>query len=195
MKLLQFLGFQKKRVSDTPYPYKDILHLWEDDYLMLELLPHDNLEFVKAETERINNFGQEHFDGNGFTEITPVSEKPIKTIEKLIDIAEIETIITKSGLEKIGRFHMQGAGLLEGDKAPLGFGANKFAIMCDRQDHLLKHIWVTGRTETEEEKRKLADALLSIGLTFNFIAVNWYQCEYYNLVEKSSVLKFIKNSC
>ena len=94
MNILKLLGLQKKTTSDKPYPYKDILHLWEDDYLMLELLSHDNFEFVKAETKRINDFGQEHFDGSGFTNIIPISEKPIKTIEKLIDIHEIENIMT-----------------------------------------------------------------------------------------------------
>jgi len=203
MNLLKLLGFKKKTVEDkpssvikdAPYGYKDILHLWEDDYLMLELLPNDNLDFVKVETQRINNFAQEHFDGNGFTDITPISEKPVKTIEKLIDLQEVESILTKAGLEKIGQFHMQDVGLLQGDKAPLGFGSNRFAIMCDKENNFLKNIWVTGHTDTEDEKHKLGHALLSIGHTYNFIAVNWYQGQYYNLSEKESVEDFVKNSC
>jgi len=195
MNLLKLFGLQKKTTSSDPYPYKNILHLWEDDYLMLELLPHDNLEFIKAETKRISDFGQEHFDGSGYTEITPVSEKPVKTIEKLIDIGEIENIITKTGLEKITHVHMQGVGLLEGNKAPLGFGTNRFAIICDRQNNLLKHIWVTGHTDTDDDKQKLAETLLVLGQTFNFFAVNWFRCEYYNLIEESSVMEFVKNSC
>ena len=189
------MGLQKKTIESEPYPYKDILHLWEDDYLMLELLPHENLEFIKTETNRINDFAQEHFDGSGFTDITPIADKPIKTIEKLIDISEIETIMAKVGLEKVHQFHMQGVGLLQGDKAPLGFGINKFAIMCEKQTDLLENIWVTGHTNTEEEKEKLINALLSLGQTFNFIAVNWYQGNFYNLVERHSVEEFVKNNC
>ena len=71
-------------IKNKPYAYKDVLHLWEDDYLMIELLPYDNLQFIKSETNRINGFAQEHFDGTGFTDITPVAEKPVKTIDKLI---------------------------------------------------------------------------------------------------------------
>ncbi len=112
MDILKLLGFKKATNSDGPYPYKGILHLWEDDYLMLELLPNENLEFIKSETKRINNFGQENFDGNGFTDITTIPKKRAKTIEKLIDITEIENIILKSGLEKITQFHMQGVGPL-----------------------------------------------------------------------------------
>jgi hypothetical protein len=90
---------------------------------------------------------------------------------------------------------MQGVGLLQGHKAPLGFGTNRFAIMCDKQNDLLKNIWVTGKTDTEEEKQRLVHALLSFGQAFNFIAVNWFQCQYYNLIERQSVEEFVKNSC
>lgn len=178
-----------------PYPYKDVLHLWEDDYLMLELLPYENLEFVKAETSRINAFAKENFDRIGFTDITPVREKPIKTIEKLIDIADVESIMIIAGLERISQFHIQGVGLLQGNNAPLGYGTNKFAVMCDKQKDLLQNIYVTGRTETEEEKKKLVDALLQFGQTFNFIAVNWYRGEHYSLNEMSAVSDFVTNSC
>ncbi len=194
MNLLKLLGFNRKKIENEPYAYKDILHLWEDDYLMLELLPHENLDFVKAETNRINGFAQEHFDGTGFTDITPISDKPIKTIEKLIDISEIENLLTQVGLEKIRQFHMQGVGLLQGDKAPLGFGTKKFAVMCDKQNDILENIWVTGHVDNEE-KQKLIRSLLLLGQGFGFIAVNWYRGEYYNLVERSSVEDFVTNSC
>ena len=195
MNFLQLLGLEKKQHSGKHFPHEEILHLWEDDYLMLELLPFDDLEFVKAETNRINGFAQEHFDGVGFTQITPINDKPIKTIEKLIDILDVENLLTKAGLEKVSQFHMQGVGLLQVDKALLGFGTNKFAVMCDKQNGLLKNIWVTGHTETADEKQKLIDALLSFGQTFNFIAVNWYRSQYYNLVERNNVKEFVTNSC
>jgi hypothetical protein len=188
-------GSSTNAPESKPYPNQGTLHLWEDDCLMLELLPYDNLEFVKAETSGINDFAQEHFDGAGFTDISPISDKPIKTIEKLIDIREVENIMTTAGLEKVTQFHMQGVGLLEGEKAPLGFGTNKFAVMCDKQNDLLQNIWITGRTDTEEGKEKLIDALLQFGQSFNFIAVNWYSGEYYNLVERTSVEEFVRGSC
>ncbi len=194
MNLLRLFGFFKKTLDNNPHPQKDILHLWEDDYLMLELLPYENLDFVKLETRRINDFGHEHFDGAGFTDVTPIGNKPTKTIEKLIDIADVENIMTNAGLEKVSQFHMQGVGILEGDKAPLGFGTSKFAVMCDRRNNILENIWMTGKADSEG-KQKLISALLSFGQAFNFIAVNWYQGDYYNLVEKDSVEEFVISSC
>lgn len=195
MDILKLLGFRKSNTKIKPYPYANVLHLWEDDYLMLELIPNENLEFVKSETKRINAFGEEHFDGAGFTDITPISEKTIKTIEKLIDTAEIESILLDEGLERINQFHMQGVGLIEGNKSTLGFGTNKFAIMCEEQNGLLKNIWVTGRTTTEAEKEQLLKSLLSFGHRYNFIVVDWFKGEYYNLVERDSVEEFVKNCC
>jgi hypothetical protein len=195
MNLRKLFGFQKKATINQPQVSTNVLYLWEDDHLMIELLPFENLQFVKAETNRISQFAQEHFDGVGFTDITPIAAKPFKTIDKLIDIAEVENIMTTAGLKKITRFHMQGVGLIEGDKAPLGFGMNKFVVICSREKNLLKHIWISGQTNSEEERNKLSHGLLSFGQSFNFIGVNWFKCEYYNLVEKESVDEFVKNSC
>ncbi len=194
MNLLRLLGFNKK-TDKKEYPYKDILHLWEDHYLMIELLPIDNLEFVKSETRRINNFGKEHFNGIGFTDITLIADKPVKTIDKLIDISEIEKFLTQTGLQKVNQFHMQGVGLIQDNKTTIGFGTNKFAIMCEKKNELLSDIWLTGHTETDENKKRLVDALLLFGHTFNFIAINWYRGEHYNLIERQSVEDFVKNSC
>jgi len=90
---------------------------------------------------------------------------------------------------------MQSIGLLQGDNAPLGFGTNNFAVICDKQNQLLKNIWVTGHTITPDDIEKLTDALLSFGQSYNFLAVNWFQARYYNLVERQSVEEFVKTSC
>ncbi len=88
---------------------------------MVELLSSDNLDFLINETRRIHHFAEEHFDGTGFTDIMQIGDKPIKTIEKLIDISEIETLMIRAGLEKVQKFHMQGMRLLKADKAPFWF--------------------------------------------------------------------------
>ncbi len=53
MILLEILGLQKNATRGKQYSHENILHLWEDDYLMLELLCIENLKFLKAETSRI----------------------------------------------------------------------------------------------------------------------------------------------
>lgn len=192
MNLLKFLGLQKKVSGTTPKDSDDVLHLWEDDSLMIELLPQENIEFVKAETIRINDFGQEHFDGKGFSDITPIGEKPFKTAAKLIDISEITKIMVNVGLEKITRLWSQGVGYFESTEAPFAFGSSKIAIICETQNHLLTDIWITGHANTSDEQQALVNALLELGQTYNLIAVNWYSCEYFHLIERSSVEEFVE---
>jgi hypothetical protein len=190
MNLRKILGFQPK-----PYPYAHILHMWEDDNLMIELLPKENLEFIKSETKRIDEFGKNHFDGNGFTNITPIGGKPIKTIDKKIPIAEVTPIFYASGLPRIQAVIMQGVGLLKGDKAPVGFGTNRFAVIMEDKLGFLENIWITGHADNEENKLKLKNGIREFGKQFNFLGINWFKSEFYDLSDEKEIEKFIKNSC
>jgi hypothetical protein len=187
--------FGIKSGEKQPYKYADILHMWEDDYLMIELLPKENLEFIEKETKRIDEFGEEHFDGTGFTDITVIGEKPVKTIEKQIPIEQVESIFNNTELQKIEKVVMQQVGLLEGDKTPKGFGTNNFAVILERESGLLKNIWITGHTQTEIDRKQLKIGLKEFGKKFNFIGVDWYKSEYYDLNEENQIEDYIKNSC
>ena len=113
----------------------------------------------------------------------------------MIIVTEIEDIILEAGLIRIKQFYMQGVGLIQDeDKVTFGFGTNRFAIMCEKKDDLLENIWVTGHTDTEEEKQKLINTLELLGKAYNFIAVNWYAGKYYNLIDKESAEDFVKTS-
>jgi hypothetical protein len=75
-----------------PFEQMEVLHMWEDGNLMIELLPKENLEFIVNETKRIEAFGKEHSVGIGFTDITIIGEKPVKTIDKRIPIKSRKNI-------------------------------------------------------------------------------------------------------
>ena len=110
MNLGKIFGLQPK--DKKPYEHADVLHMWEDDYLMIELLPKENLEFIKNETKRIDEFGKEHFDGAGFTDITVIGEKPTKTIDRQILISHVNQLFNKTDLQRIEKVVMQGGGIL-----------------------------------------------------------------------------------
>ena len=193
MNLKKLFGLQPKKRK--PYEYADILHLWEDDYLMTELLPEENLQFIKKETKRIDEFAQEHSGGTGFTDITPIKEKPVKTVDKQIPISEADRIFRNTGLHRIEELVMQGAGLLEGDLVPLGFGTNKFAVILEGKSGILENIWLTGKTETEAERQSLKQGLIEFGKRFGFIGMDWSRSRYYALNHEKQVEEYIKNSC
>ena len=90
---------------------------------------------------------------------------------------------------------MQGVGLLDGDKTPLGYGSNKFAVILEGKMDVLEHIWLTGSTRTEEEKQRLKQGLKEFGKQFDFIGVDWFKSKYYDLNDEKQIEEYIKNSC
>jgi len=61
--------------SEKPTNGEQAMILWEDDYLMIEIMSGQNLEYAQKETTRINEFGKEHSDGLGFNAITEIKKK------------------------------------------------------------------------------------------------------------------------
>ena len=193
MDLRKLFGIRPK--EKKPYEFADILHMWKDDHLMIELLPKDNLEFILKESKRIDEFGKAHFDGNGFTAITEIGEAPIKTINKQIDFNSAAKIFEENGMAKIEKVVYQNAGLLTDEEVPFGFGSNKFALLLDNENDILKYIWTTGRIEDDELKKQFANGLSDFAKKYDFIAVDWFKSEFYDLHNENGISEFIKNSC
>ncbi len=193
MNLRKLLGLQSK--EKKPYKYADVLHMWEDDYLMIEFLPKDNLEFIKTESKRINDFGKEHFDGYGFTDITGIGEIPIKTVDKEIDFQNVANIFERNGMKRIKEVVYQNVGHLTGEKVPFGFGSNKFTVLLENENNILKCIWITGRIESEDLKRNFKNGLSEFARTFDFLAIDWFKSESFDLHSEIGIDEFIKNSC
>ena len=193
MNLRKLFGIKTK--EKKPYEFADVLHMWEDDHLMIEFLPKENLDFVKKESKRINEFGEEHYDGYGFTDITVIGEVPIKTIDKGLDFNSVAKIFVNSGMERITEVVHQNVGHLTGEKVPFGFGSNKFAVLLDEENGKLKYIWTTGRIENEELEQKFRSGLSEFAKTYDFLAIDWYKSESFDLQTENGMNEFIKNSC
>ena len=65
-------------------------------------------------------------------------------------------------------------------------------MIFEKEGNLVTHIWLTGQVTNKEEQDKLTTALQLLGKEYNFIAVNWNKCNYYDLVELKSIEKFIE---
>ena len=193
MNLRKLFGIKPK--EKKPYEFADSLHMWEDDYLMVELLPKENLEFIITESKRIDDFGKDHIDGNGFSEITEIGEIKIKTLDKGINFNSVASIFKENGMERIEKVVYQHAGILTGEKVPFGFGSNKFAILLEKENDNLKYIWTTGRIENEELKIRFKKAVSEFVQKYDFIAIDWYKPEYFELRNEKGIEEFIKNSC
>jgi hypothetical protein len=173
----------------------EVLYIREDDYLMIELVPKENFEFIINETKRIKEFGKEHSVGIGFTDITIIGDKPVKTIDKRIPVKKVGDIFIDSGLRRIQKVFMQDVGLLEDDKAPVGFGTDSFAVILESKTDILEDIWITGKTENENDRLNLKNGLLKFGRQFDFMGVDWFKSKFYDLSDEKQVEEYIINSC
>ena len=193
MSLRKLFGIKPKKKK--PHQFVDVLHMWEDDYLMIELLPKDNFEFIIKESNRIHEFGKEHFDDYGFTNITEFGEIPTKTIDKKIDFKSVADIFEKNGMERIKEVVHQNIGYLSGEKVPFGFGSNNFALLLEEDNGRLKYIWTTGRIDNEVLEREFKNGLSEFVLTYDFMAIDWYKSKSYDLHSENGIEEFIKKSC
>lgn len=193
MNLRKLFGIKPKEKQS--YKHKEVLHMWEDDYLMIVLVPKDNLEFIKKESKRINEFGEEHFNGYGFNEITEIGKLPIKTIDKELNLNTIAKLFEDYGMNRITEVVVQHVGHLTGEKVPFGFGSDKFAVLLEEEDGKLKHLWITGRIENKDLEEKFKKALLNFANTYDFLAINWFKSESYDLQTEEGVDEFMRNSC
>ena len=191
--------FAKKQITiplktEKVLPQEEALLLWEDDYLMIEFLPAENIDFVKKEVALINGFAEQHFDGFVFTNITVKQESPIKTCDRLIKISDLEGIMRKAGLERITKIRLQDVGIMEKEKTPFAFGTTDYGIICEQQNGILQNLWATGHIPGVEHQEKLIDATMNLGKEFNLIAVNWYIAECFDIKSPTLAQKFVEAS-
>ncbi|MEK6152544.1 hypothetical protein WIW50_04765 [Flavobacteriaceae bacterium 3-367] len=190
-RLVKFLNERKSK----SYPYSDILHLWEDDYAMIELVPSENLEFAIQEGQRINEFGEKHRDGLGFSDITEIAELKVKVLDRQLGFSKVLGIFQSTELPPITKVVHQNAGLKKSEDPPFGFGSQKFGILLEENDGHLNRIWLTGSTKNEEIKNHMKLGLRKFCKYFDFIAVNWYQGTVFDLREENQLLEFVNKVC
>lgn len=182
---------ESEHPREKPQFPSDAHFMWEDDFVMVEFLPRENLSFLEKETERIYNFGKDHFDGLGFTAITPIGQRQVSLYDKSIDFNSVIETIEQSGLEQVNHFVYQGQKLLTGNEKPVGYGTKNFAIICDEKGGLLSYLWISMFPKTQEEKQQLEITLNALGEIHDFYLVNWYNTTYCDLTDKQSVSDFM----
>ncbi len=169
-----------------------ILNLWEDDYMMIEITTRKNLNFINEETKRVHDFGQEHFDGNGYKEITAIKEAPESLMKLRISKEEINAVFSAVGIDQITRVNEQSRGILTGSYVPYGYGTTSFGVIFELAGNVVKKAYFTG--SVNEDADKVIAALEQICEVYELIGINWYNGTLYDFNQKEQIKKFI-NDC
>ncbi len=170
-----------------------ILHIWEDNYLMIEFISNKNLNYLHKETKRISNCGADNFDGYGYTEITEINQKPQSTKSLLLEFQLFQSKLLELGIYEVKKFICQDVGIVFSSEKLKYFGNSDYAIGFDINKNKIENIWYNGFIKNELEREKVAKFLKFIGDNYNFLAVNWFHCEVYDLKNSTEIQNFVKN--
>jgi hypothetical protein len=138
--------------------------LWEDDYLMVEIMSADNLNFAKKQIGEITH--TEDF-------------KKIDTVDLKISKTELSALLESSGLIEFEKIMYAGIGephLMENPQTR-AFGDLHSAIFFDGATEEVEHIWLSSENWTEINKTHLLNGLHAIGTNYNLILVDFYRIQ------------------
>lgn len=152
------------------------ISIHEDDYCQLQLLPHENIDFIRNEMEEIIGFSSENYNENGYKNIYVRKKPNIAITEKNITRSELENLIINFNFEKIQDVNI-GYGNSYNKSLNYGFGTKECAILfeCEKDDIVitiwLNFYWIA----TEKQKQDLEKLLIKIKENWNLLLIDWNQ--------------------
>jgi hypothetical protein len=185
-------SYFKSIFNSTEPESRTSIMLWEDDYMLREIFSSKNIEFAKSESTRIAKFGEEHYDGNGFTDITIVDSCPFPIAKS--NIAETDLINTFEiiGLPKIMDIYYAGEKKpIENSKTKV-YGENLMGIFYETNDSTISNLWFANYNFKNEDKSLISKALNEIGNKFDLILVDWNSCEIIDLKKIEEIETYLE---
>ncbi|MBX7227077.1 MAG: hypothetical protein K1X55_13670 [Chitinophagales bacterium] len=163
----------------------------EDDFRQVEIVPSDNLLSLKTESEKVDTFAKEHFDGSGFTDIyVRNDENKTKLNQRRIDPSDLEKILSSLGFDRIPNVLTgYGQSYREQHKNCVAFGKDYCAVYYDFQDNVVEHIWFTNHWSMDRER--LAKSLHELGQQWNLLLQDWNLTITVDLMDKSLIDQYL----
>ena len=169
------------------------VYFHEDFFNQVEFLPRENLFNLKKENEKIENFAEENFDGNGFTNIYLRNENPIIIANKKFTFEKLDKLLLNLDLKKNTEVY-------EGYGATKWKCENTFAysyksadIIITLKDNVVHDFWINGfRFHKDiETKSILKNILLTIGNEMDLILNDWDLSAVIDLKNENEVQKYL----
>ena len=177
MGILALLGIS---CTEKTTSVQNAMLLWEDDYLMVEIISSNNLDFAKKQIGEISDS----------TEI-----KQIETKEMEIPKTELSDLLKNAKLNEYKKISYVGIGephILENTKTR-AFGDLSSAIFFDGETDKVEHIWLSSHKWSEVNKTNILNGLNAIGKKYDMILVDIYpiQNKIIDLKDKTEIQKYL----
>ena len=167
--------------------------LSEDDYLMIEIMSSQNMEYAKNETIRTKEFGNKHASASGYSTITEIRKKNKETKDLNINISELEELLSKLEIYKYPKLMYYGGGDPTEVTNPktMAFGQYKTAIFVEQEDDVVKNMWFITYNWQDVSKTNINSALKAIGDRYDMIMVDWFKDEIIDLKNQNEVESYL----
>lgn len=159
---------------------KTSMLLWEDDYLMVEIMSSNNLEFAKMQIGEIPES----------TELKQIKTKELQILKT--DLAELMNSVELNEYEKISYAGIGEPHILENPKSR-AFGDLSSAIFFDGDADKVENIWLSSHNWAEVNNTNILNGLNAIGNKYNMILVDIYpiQNKIVDLKNKTEIQNYL----
>lgn len=162
----------------------------EDDYRQIEIVPSDNIDDLKTEAQKVNDFASNHFDGSGFTEIYVRKDNNTELKERKITPHDLEQKLVILGLDRIANVRT-GYGQTHQKSVTdcIAFGKDYSAVYYEYRDNVVQHIWFTNPGNINREQ--LVHCLNSLGMQWKLVLQDWNHAMTVDLSNKQTITEYL----
>ncbi len=164
----------KSQIQKSESYNEDETFLWEEEYLMIEIIPAANYEYL--------------FDKNIDKRKAISSYSKIKTETLKIEINEFRDFFEGIGINKYTKIFYLGIGdiVINDCQNTIAYGCLGDTIFIEHKDDIVENIWFVSNNRTSKLNTEIVNTLNQIGLKYDLLLV-----DNYTVTEKIVDLKII----
>jgi hypothetical protein len=183
-------GMRTELKPKSSYPVGTI-NYHEDDFCQVQLIPSENMQDVKEETESILEFNEKNFDGHGSRGIRVRKKHKIQLNSRKISREELDEIFVKTQTDRHSQVVTGYGQHEESSRNTIGYGSGHSAIYFDFNiDGVVQNVWMTDIRFFKGND--IASVLYEIGIRWNLILMDWNSLEFVDLKNMTEIENYLR---
>lgn len=167
--------------------------LWEDNYCQIEIVPKENLAFIKSEIQQIKDISQKANTGLGFTEAYERGFMNVTTLSKEIRADYLENLLLNFEFKKAKQIQYKGGKIINCEDAKTNaFSISSFTLFFEQKDEFVESIWIEVHLIVSPKEFSLIESFLySLGEDLSLMLVDWNGLDIIDLTNKREVKRYL----
>jgi hypothetical protein len=172
-----------------------VFYLHEDEWAMIDLLPSENFEEILRTARKAQTFGEEHFDGFGWTDMYvlpppthPLSLKafPLNELQAMLRERFLPASIVQSGYSSYREALPNCFAFLEAEKADGAF----YGV---QENDLVTRLHLLPCNEGNRDSITcFIDILHTLGTKYDLVLADWWNNKIIDLRERNMVIQYLE---